>query len=207
MPEGCSVIWAELCFPIICLLGKGSKGSIIKDISVKATEEDYNAAANGKRKGQWERGQTMTVFSLEVGLWHFFRGRNTLRTKCHRQIDPGPQSVASCPSQQELTGKPNWEAKLGAGDFLQGVFPAPLPPRSLPSTVWWWKRPKHTAVWQPLLMLRSLGRLELTHLTQKNPEVFLKSKRSRNRSCQLCNWGTMRGLTAIAFNFSPGALG
>lgn len=129
MPEGCSIIWAELCFPIICLLGKESRGSIIKDISVKVTE-DYNAAVNGKRKGKWERAQTMTVFSLEVCLWHFFRGRNTLRIKCHRQIDPGPPSVASCPSQQELTGKQNWELGISCKacfqhHCLQGPFPAP----------------------------------------------------------------------------------
>lgn len=133
-------------------------------------------------------------------------------------ISSGEEHTANKMSQADRSWSPvsgflpipagaHWEAKLGAGDFLQGVFPAPLPPRSLPNTVWWWKRPKHTAVWQPLLTLRSLGRLEWTHLTQKNPDVFLKSKRSRNWSCQLRNWGTMSRLTAITFNFSPGARG
>lgn len=99
MPEGCSITWAELCFPIICLLGKGSRRSIIKNISVKATEEDYNAAVNRKRKGKRERGQTMTVLSLEICLWLFFGGRNTLWIKCHRQILVPSQWIPAHPSR------------------------------------------------------------------------------------------------------------
>lgn len=109
MPEGCSIIWAELCFPIICLLGKGSRGSIITDISVKVTEEDYNAVVSRKRKGKWGKGQTVTVLSLELCLWHFFRAKNTLWMKCHRQMLVPAQYLPAHPSrgsQGSRTG--NW---------------------------------------------------------------------------------------------------
>ena len=98
MLDGCSIIWVQLCFLIICLLGKASRGSIIKDISVKTTEGDYNSAVNGKRKGKRERGRTTTVVS-EVCLWLLFGERNTLWIKCPRQILVPSQWLPAHPSR------------------------------------------------------------------------------------------------------------
>lgn len=125
------------------------------------------------------------------------RGKKYIVTK-RSQADPGPQSVTPCPSQQEFRGKPNQELGISSKTrfqlcCLQHPFPAPCGDGGGQSTV----------VWQYLLMIWSLGRSELSHLIQKNPEVFLKCKRSRNWSFQLHNWGKIRELTAITFNFFP----
>lgn len=114
------------------------------------------------------------------------------------QADPGPWSVTPCPSQQEFREKPNWELGISCETrfqhrCLQRPFPAPCGDGG----------GRSTSVWQHLLMIRSLGRLQLSHLIKKNPEVFLKCKRSRNWFFQLHNWGKMRELTAITFDFFP----
>lgn len=149
----------------------------------------------GKVKRKWERGQTMTVLSPEICLWHFFKGRNTLWIKCHRQI---PAPVTSVPSVPTGAHRP----QTGAEDFLWGMFPTPLPQRPLPSTMWRWRRWKHSCL-EISASVAIPGKITVYSFSSEKPWSLLKCKRSKSWSRQLHNLEIMRGLTVFTFKFLP----
>lgn len=155
----------------------------------------------GKVKGKWERGQTMTVLSLEACLWHL--GKKYTMNKMS-QADPGPQSPTSCQSQQESTGKPNWGWRFPVRHVSNTTASKTSSQHHVAM-----RRPKHCrlAVWQPLLMLWSLGRLYLTLSTQKNPEISQNVRGTKTGPVNFITgkqWGVLQ---CLLLNFFPRALG
>lgn len=196
MSEGCSVIWAELCFPMFCLLSKRYRGFLIKDISVKATEEYYNAAGSRKSKTEMRERPNNDSPLPEVCLCHLFKGKNTLWIKCHRQILVPSHRLPAHPNRSSQA------SQTEAGDFLWGMFPTPLPQRLLPSTMWWWRKPKHYCLATSADVVAP-GKIIVNSFYSESIENLLKYKRSKTWPRQLHNWGTIRVLTAFTFKFLP----
>lgn len=155
----------------------------------------------GKVKGKWERGQTMTVLSLEACLWHL--GKKYTMNKMS-QADPGPQSPTSCQSQQESTGKPNWGWRF--------------PVRHVSNTTASKTPSQHHVAMEEAKTLSSgclatsadvvvPGKIIVNSFNSEKPWNLPKCKRNKNWSSQLHNWETMRGLTVFAFKFLPKSLG
>lgn len=196
MSEGCSVFEQSSASPYFVYWAKDTEDSLLKTSLWRQLKNIIMLQGAGKVKQKWERGQTMTVLSPEVCLWHLFKGRNTLWIKCHRQILVPSHQLPAHPNRSSQA------SQTGAGDFLWGMFPTPLPQRLLSSTMWWRRKPKHYCLATSADVVVP-GKIIVNSFNSERIESLLKYKRSKTWPRQLHNWGIMKVLTAFTFKFPP----
>lgn len=186
--------------PYFVYWAKDSEDSLLKTSPWRQLKNIIMLQGAGKVKQKWERGQTMTVLSPEVCLWHLFKGTNTLWMTCHRQILVPSQWLPAHPNRSSQANQ------TGGGDFLWGMFPRLLPQRPLPSSMWWWRRQKKYCLATSADAMVP-GKIIVNSFNSERNESLLKCKRSKTWSTQFHNWTTMRRLTVFTFNFLPKCLG